>query len=123
MLKVWLCIPFVFLLGPFDVTITASGISTAGEEYTLTCSVDVPGTPSIQWQYSNGSVVTSGDGITVSAGVLTFNPLRTSHGGQYPCQATAGMTGVVRSAMWDFTVQSKCDLMYICVPHLTLHTL
>ena len=57
-------VPYIFLLEPFDVTITASGISTAGQMYTLTCSVDVPGTPSIQWQYSNGSAVTSGDGIT-----------------------------------------------------------
>ena len=107
MLKVWLCIPFVFLLGPFNVTITDSGISTAGQMYTLTCSVDVPGTPSIQWQDSNGSDVTSGDGITVSAGVLTFNPLLTSHGGGYTCQATAEMTSVIRTAMWNVTVQSK----------------
>ena len=88
-------------------------MSTAGQMYTLTCSVDVPGTPSIQWQYSNGSDVTTGDDITVSEGVLTFNPLRTSHGGGYTCQAMAGlvpeMTDVVRSAMWDVTVQSKCS--------------
>ena len=108
MLKVWLCTPYVFLLELFDVTITVtSGMSTAGQMYTLTCSVDVPGTPSIQWQYSNGSDVTIGDGITVSEGVLTFNPLRTSHGGGYTCQATAGMTGVIRTAMQDVTVQSK----------------
>ena len=75
--------------------------------YTLTCSVDVPGTPSNQWQYSNGSVVTNGGGITVSAGVFTFNPLRTSLGGEYTCQATAEMTGVIRTAMWDVIVQSK----------------
>ena len=74
--------------------------------YTLTCSVDVPGTPSIQWQY-NGSEVTSGDGITVSEGVLTFNPLRTSRGGEYTCQATAEMTSVIRTSMWNVTVQSK----------------
>ena len=107
MLKVWLCIPFVFLLEPFNVTITASGMSTAGQMYTLTCSVDVPGTSSIQWQYSNGSDVTTGDGITVSEGVLTFNPLRTSHGGEYTCQATAETTSVVRTAMWNVIVQSK----------------
>ena len=100
-------VPYIFLLEPFDVTITDSGISTAGQMYTLTCSVDVPGTPSIQWQYSNGSEATTGGGITVSAGVLTFNPLRTSHGGEHTCQATAEMTGVVRSAMWNVIVQSK----------------
>ena len=81
--------------------------------YTLICSVDVPGTPFIQWQYSNGSDVTTGDGITVSEGVLTFNPLRTSHGGEYTCQETAGsvpeMTDVIRSAMWNVIVQSKCS--------------
>ena len=113
MLKVWLCIPFVFLLGPFDVTITASVMSTAGQMYTLNCSVDVPGTPSIQWQYSNGSEVTSGDDITVSEGVLTFNPLLTSHGGEYTCQATAGMTGVIRTAMRNVIVQSKCSEYFV----------
>ena len=75
--------PFVFLLEPFDVTITDSGISTAGQMYTLTCSVVVPGSPTIQWQY-NGSEVTSGDGITVGSPdtsgntttlTLTLNPL------------------------------------------------
>ena len=101
--------PFVFLLESFNVTISASGISTAGQMYALTCSVDVPGTSSIQWQDSNGSEVTSGDGITVSVGVLTFNPLRTSHGGGYTCQATAETTSVVRTAMWNVTVQSKCS--------------
>ena len=101
--------PFVFLLEPFNVTITDSGISTSGQMYTLTCSIDVPGTPSIQWQYSNGSNVTTGDGITVSVGVLTFNPLRTSHGGEYTCQAMAEMTGVVQIAMWSVIVQSKCS--------------
>ena len=100
-------VPYIFLLEPFDVTITDSGMSTAGQMYTLTCSVDVPGTPSIQWQYSNGSVVTNGGGITVSAGVLTFNPLLTSHGGEYTCQATAETPSVIRTAMWDVTVQSK----------------
>ena len=110
-MQLHICIPypFVFLLEPFNVTITDSGISTAGQMYTLTCSVIVPGTPSIQWQYSNGSDVTTGDGITVSAGVLTFNPLRTSHGGEYTCQATAETPSVVRTAMWNVTVQSKCS--------------
>ena len=102
----YLC-SFCPVIEPFDVTITDTGISTAEQMYTLTCSVDVPGTPSIQWQYSNGSEVTTGGGITVSEGILTFDPLRTSHGGGYTCQATAEMTGVVRSAMWDVIVQSK----------------
>ena len=102
-------VPYVFLLEPFNVTIIDSGISTAGQMYTLTCNVDVPGTSSIQWQYSNGSNVTTGDGITVSVGVLTFNPLRTSHGREYTCQAMAEMTSVIRTAMWNVTVQSKCS--------------
>ena len=100
----------------YDISISATGVPTAGEEYTLTCSVNVSaGTPSIQWQYSNGSNVTTGGDITVGSQetsgtvttlTLTFNPLLTSHGGEYICRSVVQET-VERTAMVDVTVQSE----------------
>ena len=73
------------------VNISTSGSPVAGQMYTLTCTRRIVGntslTPVVTWSNSNG-VVTSGNGITVSNGNLTFNPLHTSHGGQYICQST-----------------------------------
>ena len=73
------------------VNITTSGSPVAGQMYTLTCTGRIVGNtsliPVVTWSNSNG-VVTSRNGITVSNGILTFNPLHTSHGGQYICQST-----------------------------------
>ncbi|KAL5486438.1 hypothetical protein EMCRGX_G018913 [Ephydatia muelleri] len=73
------------------VTITATGSPSAGQTYTLMCVGSLVGntsiTPVVSWKNSNG-VITNGGGIIVSGGNLTFNPIRTSHGGQYICQST-----------------------------------
>ena len=100
----------------YDISITATGEPTAGEEYALTCSVNVSaGSLSIQWQYSNGSNVTTGGDITVGSQetsgsittlTLTFNPLQTSHGGEYICRSVVQGT-VERTAMENVTVQSE----------------
>ena len=92
------------------------GVPTSGEEYNLTCSVNVSaGSPSIQWQYSNVNMVATGGDITVGSQetsgnittlTLTFNPLHTSHGGEYICRSVVQET-VERTAMENVTVQSK----------------
>ena len=73
------------------INITTSGSPVAGQMYTLTCTGTLQGNnlviPVVTWSNSAG-VVISGNGITVSNGNLTFNPLHTSHGGQYTCQST-----------------------------------
>ena len=101
----------------YDISISVTGVPTAGEEYNLTCSVIVSaGSPSIQWQYCNGSNVTTGgditvgsqetSGTTVTTLTLTFNPLHTSHGGEYSCRSVVQGT-VERTAMENVTVQSE----------------
>ena len=84
------------------VDITPTGDSVAGSMYTLTCTVTVVenlvAEPTVEWLDSKQYTVTSGSDITVgsvmSSGssmstlTLEFNPLHTSHGGQYTCRAT-----------------------------------
>ena len=76
-----------------SVTITVIGSPLAGQVYTLTCLGSVVGNtstiPVVTWRTSNG-MVTSRTDISVSNGNLTFNPLRSSHGGQYACLSTLG---------------------------------
>ena len=43
--------------------------------------------PMVMWSNSNG-VVTNGNDITVSNGIIKFNPLHTSHKEQYTCQTS-----------------------------------
>ena len=77
-------------------TISLEG--TGGEDFNLTCNVTVVEhltvKPTVQW---SGGSVGSGNGVmvgdTTHRGVmsmknLTFNPLCTSHQGDYICQAT-----------------------------------
>ena len=93
------------------VNITTSGTPVAGQMYTLTCTGALVGNssliPVVTWWNSTG-VITSGNGITVSNGNLTFNPLHTSHGGLYTCQSV--VTSVNTSTIMATTnviVQSK----------------
>ena len=87
------------------VSITAGGNPTIGQQYTLTCNVNVAsgitGTPSVQWM---GPVPITGGDFTVSSTssyTLTINPLRPSHAGQYTCQATVGGDTGTASVMVD----------------------
>ena len=107
---------FSFPAERYDISISATGEPTAGEEYNLTCSIIVSaGPPSLQWQYRNGSNVTTGGDITVGSQetsgttttlTLIFNPLLTSRGGEYTCQSVVQET-VERTAMENVTVQSE----------------
>ena len=100
-----------------DVTITSSGVPTSQETYNLTCTVEANVPPTVQWLYcSNGSEVTNGSGITIGTQrttvstttlTLSFNPLHTSHGGQYICQSTIDSPASTVNATRNVTVQSK----------------
>ena len=96
-------VPFCTVL----VSITAGGNPTLGQQYTLTCNVNlasgVTGTPTVQWM---GPVPITGGDFTVSSTspyTLTINPLRQSHAGQYTCQATVGGDTGTASVMVNIT--------------------
>ena len=94
------------------VFLSPHGNPTAGESYTLTCTalelIDcLKNMPSLQWLDSSGSAVNGTDitvgelQITDSAAILalTFDPVHTSHAGEYSCQAMLESPAVVGSVM------------------------
>ena len=97
---------------------------SAGESYTLTCTVEVVErlvvTPDVEWLDPDNKVITTGGDITVGSPetsgttttlTLTFNPLHTSHGGEYTCRANITVDGisvdVTSSDSFNVIVQSK----------------
>ena len=76
------------------VSITPSGDNTAGESYSLECTVTVTGStdqPTITWLMGPmDNMITSGVMTAGSMSTLTFNPLAASHAGTYTCRATLG---------------------------------
>lgn len=106
-------------LAGLSISITpGSGNNTAGEIYSLVCSVTVIGStdqPTIIWQHSNveapfnsyirvSATTMSSDGNYTS--ILTFDPLAASHAGVYRCNAMAG--GAIRSNNITISVNSEC---------------
>ena len=92
-----------------SVSITSSGTNTAGEAYSLVCSVTVTGSngpPTITWlDPVNNAVSSEMVSTTDSVSTLTFNPLSASHTGTYTCIAAVG--GEVQTDMKAVTVQSE----------------
>ena len=101
-----------------QVTVSGADIAEAGELFELMCTMTTVDhlTPtailSISW--SGGSVgVSDGDlDMTSSVGsALIFNPLNTSHGGNYKCHAEINISSInltVRNTTdRDVMVQSK----------------
>ena len=79
--------------------ITSSGSNTAGESYSLECTVTVTGStdqPTITW-------MVNGDGSY--SRTVTFNPLAASHAGTYTCRATLG--SAMDTAVWNVIVQGE----------------
>ena len=94
-----------------SVSITTSGTNTAGETYSLVCSVTVNGstdTPTITWLDPMNSQVPSEMHMVSTTGsmsTLTFTPLSASHAGTYTCKAALG--GEVLTDTLIVTVQSE----------------
>ena len=120
------------MLPPPVVTITALPTLTGGQSYTLDCSARtedyVISAPGVEWVNigSTDSSITQPPQTngTVSANrSLTFNPIRTSHGDSYTCQATvniplANVSDRNNNTSQDVRVQSK--LIRICYTGMTV---
>ena len=94
------------------MTISFSGVSTAGQDYSLQCSASVVDglvvLPDLKIVFPNSTETSV---MNTSSLVYTFSPLRTSDGGQYTCTATvnipqAGITDLQSSAVENTTVAS-----------------
>ena len=97
---------------PVTVTvapITSSGAATAGESYSLECTVTITGSidqPTITWLIGPmDNTITSGVMTSGGMSTLTFNSLSASHAGTYTCRATLG--SAMDSASTTITVQSE----------------
>ena len=109
------------------ITISESGTGIAGDTFSVTCTVDVSMPPDVQWIYPNGTTVTNSSGINMGPPVitgnitnltLTFNPLLTSHGGQYTCQSQVVTALSVQSENTNIAVE--CELAAFDVPNLPI---
>ena len=110
------------------VTTSLYGNSIAGSVYTLVCMVKVVDglvvVPDVVWM-KDGGVLVNGTNIiltrTVSGGNstlnLTFNPLLTSHGGQYICAANISDQNVTNSLAVNVSVQSVFNIKYSVTCH------
>ena len=117
---------FLFLSVPptaLTATVSRSGTTRAGMVYNLTCNVSKTVTGLINsttatWT-TGGVAVANGNGITVSTmstsettiSTLTFDPLKTSHNGEYSCDGTLTSRALdeplMPSMMVELNVQSK----------------
>ena len=101
------------------VSITHSGTNTAGQAYSLVCSVTVTGstdTPTITWlDPMNSQVPSEMVSTTGSMSTLAFNPLSASHAGTYTCRATVTVDGGMQTnanhGAVDVTVQGECNIV------------
>ena len=101
-------------ISPTPVTVSvspinSSGNGTAGESYSLECTVTVTGSddqPTITWLMGpTDNMITSGVVTNGGMSTLTFNPLSVSHAGTYTCRATLG--SAMDSESRTITVQSE----------------
>ena len=89
-------IVYPLALLPPNVSISSSGDSIAGKNYSLNCSASVVDgivvLPDLKLTAPNSSVISSS--MNTSSLVYMFSTLRTSDGGLYTCTATVNITGV-----------------------------
>ena len=97
------------------VVITPTGTPTAGDTFSLDCSVTRMDDSAIyQWFDSNGTQL-------VNISQLQFSPLRASEGGAYTCRAT--VRGVVAEGTATITVICKyLQSLTIHLHKLCMHT-
>ena len=111
-------------LPPPVVTTSSYGSTIAGSVYSLVCMVKVVDglvvVPDVVWM-KDGGVLVNGTNTTLTRTVsggnstlnLTFNPLLTSHGGQYTCVATISVPqlslNITNSSAVTVSVQSEFD--------------
>ena len=105
------------LLPPLVTISSTSETLTAGQSYSLTCYAALVAhlvvEPSIQWSKESGGVVNTSSGTSLP---LSFNPLMTSDGDLYTCQASVDITSISVSVSGeksrDLIVRSKLSCCF-----------
>ena len=110
---------FLFPIAPPPIATISplGGTPTAGESFSLTCSVTLADGGSltddliVHWEapvdinMNSAIQVMTTDSTVTRTSTLRFTPVRTSHGGKYTCKATT--TGGTDVSIKALTVQSK----------------
>ena len=124
-----IAIPLSTALPAPKVSISAaSGSPTAGQTYSLTCSVQVVAhlvvEPSIEWTRQDGTVVNASSGYSLQ---LNFNPLQISNSSHYTCRASVTIIGVgsvsgeaSRDLLLTSELISQKMCLHIIVPNFIL---
>ena len=84
------------------MTVTTSGNNTAGETFSLQCSVNGGHSAQFQWFNESEIDITGQDSTIItsshsSSNILEFSPLHQLHGGTYTCSANVSGTVVLKS--------------------------
>jgi hypothetical protein len=82
------------------ITPSTDGTPTAGETYSLDCSINGTSDPAATYQWFDGS-----GALLANGSQLQFSPLRASDTGIYTCQATLGEEVVMER---NATVNVNC---------------
>ena len=87
------------------ITPSAVGILTAGQTYSLNCSLELTGTTNtVTYWWFKGSASNGAQLINTSQ--LQFSSVRASDAGLYTCQATVGSVAIEETT--TVTVSRKC---------------
>ena len=97
------------------VTVVASGdgTPTAGQSYTLTCSVSGASVTTYQWR-KNGTM------ISETGPTLSFSPLRLSDAGGYTCEVT--VDSMTYAASMNITIPSEYKQYISCTVCIIVFT-
>ena len=107
-----------------SVSINPPSTTMAGDTLILNCTVTLAawaelsvGTVTLEWLDTDNTLLSTGGNITLGdqmeffpmyTRALEFNPLQTSHEGQYTCQAMSNAEGITPATFYvDVTVQSE----------------
>ena len=100
----------MFIIVSIGAMITSTGTSTAGETFSLDCSVSgTDDSATYQWSDSNGTRL-------ANTSQLQFSPLLASHAGTYTCEATVGGVVVENST----TLEISCKILFLLLWDLLL---
>ena len=107
------------------IIIDAEGIPIVNDNFTLICTgtleeTDLIFTISLSWEYEESDILP--ENVTVSTNMneslLTFDPVSTSHEGEYTCLATLNIEGVLE----DTEENSTYDFSAYGIYYNNIHT-
>ena len=109
--------------GAISIVTSVSGTPTAGEMYSLMCTVQeeilgLTGEPRALWMDSNGNVMEGDDLIVTSSNgvsTVTFNPLRPTNADTYTC--TGSLSSSALYTPLTVTQQQRVEVTRMLISH------